>query len=140
LVQTHCATGSLPVGSGSVSVIWITMRSDRGLAVGLKELTPQERSDALEKAAKARAVRAAAKERLKRGEVSVAELISSGATNDAIARMRVVELLEALPGIGPVRAAGIMAEIGIAGSRRIRGLGIHQARALVDFMDTQQSV
>lgn len=108
--------------------------------MGLKELTPQERADALEKAAKARAVRAAAKERLKRGEVSIAELISSGATDEAIARMRVVELLEALPGIGPVRAAGIVADIGIAGSRRIRGLGIHQARALVDFMDTQQSV
>ncbi|MGP0223113.1 MULTISPECIES: integration host factor, actinobacterial type [unclassified Paenarthrobacter] len=107
--------------------------------MGLKELTPKERSDALEKAAKARAVRAAAKEKLKRGEVSVAELIASGGSDDAIARMRVVELLEALPGIGPVRAAGIMAEIGIAGSRRIRGLGVHQAKALVDFMGNQPS-
>ncbi|MFK0000961.1 integration host factor, actinobacterial type [Paenarthrobacter sp. NPDC090522] len=107
--------------------------------MALKELTPQERYDALEKAAKARATRAAAKERLKRGEVSIAELISSGTSDEAIARMRVIELLEALPGIGPVRAAAIMADIGIAGSRRIRGLGIHQARALVDFMYTQQS-
>ncbi|HKU36316.1 MAG TPA: integration host factor, actinobacterial type [Paenarthrobacter sp.] len=107
--------------------------------MALKELTPQERSDALEKAAKARATRAAAKERLKRGEVSISELITSGTTDEAIARMRVIELLEALPGIGPVRAAAIMADIGIAGSRRIRGLGIHQARALVDFMDTHQS-
>ncbi|WP_284974561.1 integration host factor, actinobacterial type [Arthrobacter sp. efr-133-TYG-104] len=108
--------------------------------MGLKELTPQERSDALEKAAKARATRAAAKEQLKRGEVTIGELISSADTDGAIARMRVVELLEALPGIGPVRAAAIMGEIGIAASRRIKGLGIHQARALVDFMDTQQSV
>lgn len=105
--------------------------------MSLKALTPQERSEALEKAAKARAARAAAKERLKRGELSIGELIRSGTSDEAIARMRIVELLEALPGIGPVRAAAIMADIGIAASRRVRGLGIHQARALVDFMDTQ---
>jgi hypothetical protein len=84
--------------------------------VGLKELTPQERSDALEKAAKARAVRAAAKEKLKRGEVSVAELISSGSTDEAIARMRVVELLEALPGIGPVRRRLVLRDPGASGA------------------------
>ena len=56
-------------------------------------------------------------------------------TDDAIARMRIVELLEALPGIGRVRAAAIMDQLGIAQSRRVRGLGIHQRRALVDFID-----
>ena len=49
--------------------------------------------------------------------------------------MRVAELLEALPGIGKVRAAAIMEQLGIAASRRVRGLGIHQRRALVDFID-----
>ncbi len=48
---------------------------------------------------------------------------------------RVVELLEALPGIGHVRAAAIMERLGIAASRRVLGLGIHQRRALVDFID-----
>lgn len=99
----------------------------------LRALTALERADALNKAAAARAVRAAAKERLKSGELSVADVISSGAGDDAIARMRVAELLEALPGIGKVRAAAIMEQLGIAASRRIRGLGIHQRRALVDF-------
>jgi len=103
--------------------------------VVLKPLTPQERSDALRKAAAARAARADAKERLKTGELTIAKIISSGETDDAIARMRVVELLEALPGIGRVRAAAIMDQLGIAQSRRVRGLGIHQRRALVDFID-----
>jgi transposase len=103
--------------------------------VSLRPLTPQERADALHKAAAARSARAAAKERLKSGQLSVAELLSAGETDESIARMRVVELLEALPGIGQVRAAAIMGRLGIAASRRVRGLGIHQRRALVDFID-----
>ncbi|MEQ4520091.1 integration host factor, actinobacterial type [Pseudarthrobacter sp. B907] len=103
--------------------------------MSLRPLTPHERADALHKAAAARAARAAAKERLKAGELSIAELLSAGETDEAIARMRVVELLEALPGIGQVRAAAIMERLGIAASRRVRGLGIHQRRALVDFID-----
>jgi hypothetical protein len=103
--------------------------------VSLRPLTPQERADALRKAAAARTTRAAAKERLKSGELTIAQLISSGESDDAIARMRVAELLEALPGIGQVRAAAIMEQLGIAASRRARGLGIHQRRALVDFID-----
>ncbi|MCU1511242.1 MAG: DNA-binding protein [Arthrobacter sp.] len=103
--------------------------------MSLRPLTPQERAEALGKAAAARTTRAAAKERLKSGELSIAQLLSSGDTDDAIARMRIVELLEALPGIGRVRAAAIMEQLGIAASRRVRGLGIHQRRALVDFID-----
>jgi len=103
--------------------------------VSLRPLTAQERADALNKAAAARATRAAAKERLKSGELSVADLISSSAADEAIARMRVAEMLEALPGIGRVRAAAIMDDLGIAASRRLRGLGIHQRRSLVDFMN-----
>lgn len=105
--------------------------------MSLRPLTPQERADALHKAAAARTTRATAKERLKSGELTIAEVISSGASDDAIARMRIVELLEALPGIGQVRAAAIMKQLGIAASRRVRGLGIHQRRALVDFIDNK---
>lgn len=105
------------------------------MTVSLRPLSPQERADALKKAAAARAARAAIKERLKTGDLSIAEVLDSGGTEEAIARMRVTELLEALPGIGKVRAAAIMDNLGIAASRRVRGLGIHQRRALVDFMN-----
>jgi len=67
--------------------------------VSLRPLTPQERSDALRKAAAARATRAEAKERLKTGELTIANVISAAESDDAIARMRIVELLEALPGV-----------------------------------------
>lgn len=101
----------------------------------LRPLSASERTDALNKAAAARATRAAAKESLKNGEKSAAEIISATVEDEAIARMKVSELLEALPGIGKVRAAAIMKQLGIAASRRLRGLGIHQRRALVDFID-----
>ena len=42
--------------------------------MSLRPLTPQERADALRKAAAARATRATAKERLKSGELTIAQM------------------------------------------------------------------
>ncbi len=103
--------------------------------MSLRPLTARERADALTKAAAARASRAAAKERLKKGELTAAQLLAAVGTDDALARMKVSELLESMAGIGKVRAAAIMDQLGIAASRRLRGLGIHQRQALVDFID-----
>ncbi|GAC1368689.1 MAG: hypothetical protein NVSMB43_02910 [Pseudarthrobacter sp.] len=57
--------------------------------MSLRPLSASERADALQKAAAARAARAAVKERLKNGEMSAAHIISSAAEDDALARMRV---------------------------------------------------
>lgn len=97
----------------------------------LPELTPAQRSDALEKAAKARATRAEVKNRLKYSGASLSSVIEAAETDEAIGKLKVSALLEALPGVGPVRAKQIMAEVGIAESRRVRGLGPHQRDALV---------
>ena len=51
--------------------------------------------------------------------------------DDVIGKLKVVALLESLPGVGKVKARAIMAEIGISESRRVRGLGPHQAAALI---------
>ena len=97
--------------------------------MALPELTPQERAAALEKAAEARRERAAVKNRLKTSRGSL------GDDNPVIGKMKVSALLEAMPGIGQVRARQIMAEIGISESRRVRGLGINQTSALVARFD-----
>jgi transposase len=99
--------------------------------VALPELTDQERAAALEKAAIARRERAAVKNRLKYSQGSLAEVISEGRTNDIVGKMKVTALLESLPGVGRVRARQIMSEIGISESRRVRGLGVNQAAALI---------
>lgn len=106
--------------------------------MGLPALTQQERVAALNKAVAARAARAAAKEQLKAGTLSVNELLTAATRDDAIARMRVTELLESLPGVGAVTARNLLQQLGIAASRRVKGLGTRQREALVDFMNEKQ--
>jgi hypothetical protein len=92
--------------------------------------TPEQRALALKLAADARAERAEVKERLKTGAVSLVRVLDDGATDDVIGKMRVSSLLQALPGVGKVRARQIMERIGIPENRRIRGLGDKQRAAL----------
>lgn len=99
--------------------------------MALPPLTPEQRAAALEKAAAARRERAAVKNRLKYSSGSLAEVLEDGKTDPVIGKMKVTELLESMPGVGRVRARGIMEEVGIAESRRVRGLGANQVAALL---------
>ena len=107
--------------------------------MSLKPLTDVERTQAREKATAARAVRAGIKTRLKAGKVSVAEVIESSSDDEAVRRLKVLDLLKALPGVGEVWAAAIMSAVGIAPTRRVRGLGVHQRKALIDHLNDQHS-
>lgn len=78
-----------------------------------------------------RAVRAHARADLKAGRLSLGELLDRARFDDQLASMRVPDLLAALPGYGKVRSAALLRELGIAESRRIRGLGPHQRAALL---------
>lgn len=100
--------------------------------MALPELTPEQRAEALAKAAAARRERAAVKNRLKNGEVSLKDVVSQGKENDVVGKMKVSALLESLPGVGRVRAQQVMEEIGISESRRVRGLGANQVAQLLD--------
>ena len=76
--------------------------------MALPDLTPEQRAQALEKATQARRRRA------------------------EVAKMKVVSLLESLPRVGTNTAAVLMDEYKIAQSRRVRGLGPVQRKALVE--------
>lgn len=104
--------------------------------MALPPLTPEQRHAALEKAAAARRSRADLKVRLKSSGTSLAEVLVSGDTDEAIGKMRVEALLEAMPGVGKVRAQRIMARLEISPSRRVRGLGVKQREALQREFDT----
>ncbi|MEO7236845.1 MAG: integration host factor, actinobacterial type [Lapillicoccus sp.] len=103
--------------------------------MALPPLTPEQRAAALAKAGVARRERAAAKNRLKYSQGSLADVITEGRDNDVIGKMKVSALLESLPGVGRVRARQIMEEVGISESRRVRGLGANQAAALIARFD-----
>lgn len=95
------------------------------------QLDPAQRQAALEKAAAARRQRAELKEKLKAGSLSLEELIAQGDVDDAVAKLKVVTVLESLPGVGKVKARRLMTELEISENRRVRGLGTHQRKALL---------
>jgi transposase len=99
--------------------------------VALPQLTEEQRAAALEKAAAARRARAELKERLKRGGTNLTDVLKAAESDEVLGKMKVSALLEALPGVGKVRAAQIMERLEIASSRRLRGLGDRQRKALL---------
>ncbi len=98
--------------------------------MALPPLTPEQRAAALEKAAKARKERAEVKNKLKTVKTTLPEVLKDGLTDDVVGKMKVSALLESMPGVGKVRAKQIMERLGIAESRRVRGLGANQRTAL----------
>jgi transposase len=98
--------------------------------VALPQLSPEERTRALEKAAKARKERAELKNRLKHGSTNLTAVLKEGQSDSVVGKMKVSALLESMPGVGKVRAKQIMERLGIAESRRVRGLGANQRTAL----------
>src|SRR5688500_1764816 len=101
----------------------------RRYAMPLPTLTEEQRRDALAKAAEARKARAEIKAKLKNGTLGLAEILKTTA-DGVLGKMKVSAMLEALPGVGKVRAQKVMEELGISESRRIRGLGQKQREAL----------
>ena len=98
--------------------------------MALPPLTPEERAAALEKGARMRKERAEVKLRLKKGAVSLPEVLKDAKTSDVIGKIKVADLLKSVPGVGEVRARQIMEQIGIAENRRAAGLGAQQYAAL----------
>lgn len=88
-----------------------------------------QRRAALDESSRVRRVRSALKSDLSNGRVELLEVVTRR-DDPAVANMRVAELVEALPGYGPVRTAALMREVGIAANRRVRGLGARQLREL----------
>lgn len=99
--------------------------------MALPELGPEERRAALVKAAEARRIRAELKQMLKSGEVSIAQVLERAGSADALAKMKVSDVIEAMPAYGPVKTRRLMKQLDIAPTRRLRGLGRRQREALL---------
>lgn len=99
--------------------------------MALPKLTPEQREEALARAAAARQVRAEVKNRLKNSGATLGEVIAQSRDDAVVAKLKVADLLRAMPGVGAVKAREIMDRIGIADNRRLRGLGDNQVKALL---------
>jgi hypothetical protein len=96
------------------------------------ELSADQRQAALEKAAVARRMRAELKEKLKMGSVTLSELLQQADADEVVGKMKVLAVLESLPGLGKVKARRLMDEIGISETRRLHGLGEQQRKRLLE--------
>lgn len=105
------------------------------------QLTPEQRHEALLKAAISRKRRAEVKFKIKNGEFSIDTVLEIAKTEDAVAKMRVTELLESLSGVGKVRAQSLMERLKISPTRRIQGLGRLQIKQLrEEFMKSEHAI
>jgi guanylate kinase len=104
-------------------------------------LTDEQRLRALEKAAASRRRRASIKSDLKSGCLSIDNILELSRTDEAVANMRVRELLESLSGVGKVRALTLMERLDISPTRRVKGLGRHQITQLRnEFMKSSHAI
>lgn len=100
----------------------------------LKDLTPEERQAARQKALEARTTRAKIKSDFADGKLSLAEVFERADEHEAVARMRTIDLLTSLKGIGEIRAQSLMEQCEISLNRRLRGLGHRQRTALIEAL------
>ena len=99
--------------------------------MALPTLTPEQRQQALEKAAIARKKRAELKGQLKSGKKTLKDVLASSG-DPTVGKMKVSTVLESLPGVGKVRAQKLMEELDISTTRRVQGLGSKQRELLLD--------
>jgi hypothetical protein len=98
--------------------------------MALPIMTAEQRAEGLEKAKEVRGRRSEVKRLLKQGTMTLPDVLGNAADDEALAKMRVSELIQAMPGVGKTRAAQIMGRLEIAENRRVRGLGTNQRVAL----------
>jgi len=95
------------------------------------QLSAEQRAAALAKAAEARKRRAEVKELLKTGSLSFAELLTKADEDALLGGLKVEAVLSSMPGTGKIKAKRLMEAHGIAGNRRLRGLGERQRESLL---------
>ena len=91
-------------------------------------LSGRSRRKAGENAVKARQERAKVKEMITNGEIFFFDLFSD--ERKSVKRMKMIDLLTAVPGIGKTRAELIIGRTGISPTRRIGGVGKRQLEQL----------
>ena len=94
-------------------------------------ISDEDRRKALVKAAEVRRERAQLREQLKAGDISLSDLLGR-LDDDTVGKMKVLTVIESLPGVGKVKARRAMEGIGISENRRLRGLGSRQRNQLLD--------
>ncbi|NLE97676.1 MAG: 30S ribosomal protein S13 [Propionibacterium sp.] len=101
--------------------------------MAIPKLSAEQLAAARASATEARRVRAELKDQVKSQELTFMEALRKAQGDDTLSRIKVVDLLRAVPRVGVTRAGEILESAQISANRRIRGLGRHQIQRLQDF-------
>jgi hypothetical protein len=99
--------------------------------MALPPLSEEARKEALKKAAEARSARAALRADVKSGKLSFADVLKK-AGDPVVDKIKVITLIESLPGYGKAKAAKLLADLEISETRRVKGLGAKQKAGLLE--------
>lgn len=107
----------------------------------LPELSAQARQQALARSIEVRQFRANIRKELSAGTRDLGDVLraaqESTPEGEMLARMKVRDVLESMPHIGPVRAEAMMEQVGVALNRRLRGLGPRQIAELAERFESR---
>lgn len=96
--------------------------------------TPNGREEALALAQQLRAARESVTERIRSGDIDVREVL--GSEDPLVGRVKVVSVVENVPGLGKVKARRILDEVGVSAALKIHQLDGATRRALLDHLTT----
>ena len=137
-----CLLAAAPRGSGPGFRLVVGLARTRQLVeegrnttVALPTLTPEQRAEALAKAAEARKARSELLASIKSGERTIASVLDKAKEDKTIGKTKVAALLKAVPGLGAVKVAALLEQTGIDPDRRAAGLGDRQRAALIDALN-----
>lgn len=102
--------------------------------MALPTLTPEQRAEALAKAAQARKARSELLASIKSGDQTIDKVLKKAKDDKTIGKTKVTQLLKAVPGLGAVKVSALLEQAGIDPDRRAAGLGDRQREALIEAL------
>lgn len=99
--------------------------------MALPVMTPEQRAAALAKARVAQRERASMIAAVRSGTSSLAEVLDR--PDELARRTRIGQVLRAIPGYGPVRVTGLLAELGVEADKRLGTLTAAQRLRLLEL-------
>ena len=102
------------------------------------ERTTEQRLAGLDAAMAARAARRQLLADIRRGDVTITDVLDLADSDLVVGRTRLRTVLLALPGVGPHRADALLARVALQGDRRMCSLGVRQREHLIRETATKQ--
>ena len=101
--------------------------------MAIPQLSTEQLESARAAATEARRARAQLKDQVKSGALTFPQALDRAMGDEVLSRVKVVDLLRALPRVEVTRSQEIMESLDIAPNRRIRSLGRHQIDRLKEL-------